>query len=225
MADYVKENIRQTTGGGGGAASNVEIADGTAGGRMTVQPTITTVPTSTDNPALVRAIIGDEISIADVVALSSTGFDPDSGDITPGARGLLFTASVIYGARATVDDIRPASVGDGYDWVPLANDNPLYVSQGLQRTLEDQDGAPVAVANSTSVQVAAANPDRVGIIIQNPDATNVLNMRFAAACDATFGEIAAGGSFEMTAGGGIYTGVIHVFQTSGAQMDVPVYEW
>jgi len=220
MTAYVKENVRQTT---GAAASSTQIADGTASGNATVQPTITTTPTATDNPLLVRAIMGDEVAICDLIPVVAAGYSP--ADLTPGARNLLFNASMIVGPDSVTNTaVRPVSVLDGIGTTESPGDNPLLVRPAARTNTVVQDGGQVSCAAGASTVLAAANQDRMFLSIKNNSGSTV-TIVLAGTADANDTELADGESFTMEAGNAIYTGAVAAWNATGGALLVNVMEF
>lgn len=156
MANPVKENTRPTTAtGGSGSAS--EISDGTSNGNATVLATRDANPAAGDNPLVVRAILGDELAIADLLAFAADGYVPT--DIVPGARNALLTAALLAGPMdGTNTAIRLASVLDGYVANPNPNDNPLLVRAILGDEERIGDFIEFATYTPADVSPGTTNP-------------------------------------------------------------------
>ena len=114
-------------GGGSGSGGDGAILDGAdATVKATVLDTLTQALNAGDNPLLVRALVGDETSIVDLLVVASNAYITD--DVFPGARNLLMTATLLYGlSEGVVNGIRPASILDGISSAPGATDNCLLV--------------------------------------------------------------------------------------------------
>lgn len=219
MVAYVKENIRPTTGGAGTA---FEIQDGTAAGNASVGAVSTYNPLATDNPLLVRAIIGDEAAIADLLAIGAAQWNPAT-EWTVGARNLLLDGAVLMGCSVGGGntDLRFASVLDGFYTVPNTADNPVLVSQGLNTPNADQDGGQVAVGAAASTVLAAANADRRYLEIKN-DSGNALFIALGGAAAATDFELPDGSSWYMAAPA-IFTGQVQGYIVAGGNVNVIEY--
>lgn len=226
MVALMKENVRPTTGSAAATASSVKVEDGTAAGKLSIGADRAYNPLAGDNPALVRAIIGDEVAIADLLAVGAAAWVPD--DVTPNARNLLLVGSVLYGPRSGLNTaLRAATVLDGEAAEVAADDNPLYVSLGQSVSAAVQGGAPVTIqaSQAPAEAVAAANTDRRYLEIYNPHATSPIYIGFANTVDNTYFEVAAGASWSMGSGDAIYTGIVYCFQESGGDILVPVIEY